>query len=167
MTETESTSETSVNFYQTTRRNIAEDAWRSGGIFPSILNLDTRWKRIVIFTLWLPYLQGRGPPVATGQKAGWYKTHSSNNDVWRTLNGEHLTTWVLATQQLTDLDSWTSRWDFRFWRRRVTHSWFIIHQGQVCLCLHISNSITRYNHKTYITCTQVLHYAFALVLWRQ
>jgi hypothetical protein len=49
-----------------TEHHAMKPYWGSGGIAPRILDLGTRWRRVVSFTPLPPYLQGKSPLVSIG-----------------------------------------------------------------------------------------------------
>jgi hypothetical protein len=47
-----------------------ETYWGSGNIAPCILDLGTGWRRVVSFTSWLLYLQGKSPWYSLDRRLG-------------------------------------------------------------------------------------------------
>jgi hypothetical protein len=58
------------------KRRAMKACWRSGGIAPCILELGTKWKRVVSFTPRPIYPQGKGPWFPLDRRLGGPQSRS-------------------------------------------------------------------------------------------
>jgi hypothetical protein len=61
-----------------TKHHAMKMYWGSGGIAPHILDLDTRWRQVVSFTLRPLYLQGKSPWYPLDRRLGVPQSHSGH-----------------------------------------------------------------------------------------
>jgi len=52
------------------------DVWRTAGITPHILTLDTRWRWAVRFTLWPIFPRGKSSRYLLDRRLGWLQSKS-------------------------------------------------------------------------------------------
>jgi hypothetical protein len=93
-----------------------EDALGSGGIVPSILNLDTKWRRVVSLTLRPLYLWGRSP--LTHWTGGWVGPRASLDLVAKRKKSHHCPTgnWTLVVHLIAQSLYWLSYYTSRYTR---------------------------------------------------